>query len=223
MVEIKLPPPTRNVSPETIELKIDTELIRIFDPTRHNATAIGFRGFGPISRFDHHRSNKPKPDSERRIIYVGLTLSCCLVEYFGDGDRIDVQNKQVAKIYLKQSLTLLNLRGSAAMAAGTVSAVSGTTLRKISQAWGRYFYENPQLYGKVDGLIFSKEARRGFLDKRKSCFSGAHNAEDAIALYERAESKLALTKVKVMQLAHPELKTAIFKIAARHSLLVEPY
>jgi hypothetical protein len=207
MVEIKLPPPTRNVSPETIELKIDTELIRIFDPTRHNATAIGFRGFGPISRFDHHRSNKPKPDSERRIIYVGLTLSCCLVEYFGDGDRIDVQNKQVAKIYLKQSLTLLNLRGSAAMAAGTVSAVSGTTLRKISQAWGRYFYENPQLYGKVDGLIFS----------------GAHNAEDAIALYERAESKLALTKVKVMELAHPELKTAIFKIAARHSLLVEPY
>jgi hypothetical protein len=207
MVEIKLPPPTRNVSPETIELKTDTELIRIFDPTRHNATATGFRGFGPISRFDHHRSNKPKPDSERRIIYVGLTLSCCLVEYFGDGDRIDVQNKQVAKIYLKQSLTLLNLRGSAAMAAGTVSAVSGTTLRKISQAWGRYFYENPQLYGQVDGLIFS----------------GAHNAEDAIALYERAESKLALTKVKVLELAHPELKTAIFKIAARHSLLVEPY
>jgi hypothetical protein len=93
------------------------------------------------------------------------------------------------------------------MAAGTVSAVSGTTLRKISQAWGRYFYENPQLYGQVDGLIFS----------------GAHNAEDAIALYERAESKLALTKVKVLELAHPELKTAIFKIAARHSLLVEPY
>ncbi|MGL5834562.1 MAG: RES family NAD+ phosphorylase [Waterburya sp.] len=207
MVEIKLPPPTRNVSPKTIALAPNTKLIRIFDPTRYNATAREFRSFGPISRFDHHRSGKHKQDLKRRIIYVGLTLSCCLVEYFGDGDKIDVKNKQVARIFLSKSLTLLDLRGSGAMAAGTVSAISGTAQKKISQAWGRYFYENPQLYGLVNGLIFS----------------GAHNAEDVIALYERAESVIDSSRLKIMSLNHPTLKSSILKIAKGHGLIVEPY
>ncbi len=93
------------------------------------------------------------------------------------------------------------------MQAGTVSAISGTAQRNISQAWGRYFYENPQLYGLVDGLIFS----------------GAHNSEDAIALYERAESVINSSRLKVMELNHPTLKRSIFQIAERHSLMVEPY
>ncbi len=182
--------------------------IRIYNPTRYNATATDFRSYGAISRFDHHRSqDKPTLDKISKILYFGKTLSCCLVEYFGDGEKIDVTNMQVTRIYLSSSVTLLDLKGSSAMLAGTVSAISATSQRNISQAWGRYFYENPQLYGRIDGLIFS----------------GAHNGEDAIALYERAESIINSSKVKVMNLNHPTLRTSIFKIAKNHSLLVEPY
>ncbi|MGL5836166.1 MAG: RES family NAD+ phosphorylase [Waterburya sp.] len=205
MVKVKLPPPQRNVNPQTIVLPANTKLRRIFDPTRFNATAIGFRSYGPVSRFDHHSSNEPSEDSRRRIIYAGFSLSCCIVEYFGDGEIINVENIKLAIIYLNQELELLDLRGRAAMAAGTVTAISAITQREITQAWGRYFYEHLELYDRVDGLIFS----------------GAHNGEDVIALYERAEDTIGSSKVKIIDLKNETLKSTIFKIADEHGFDVE--
>jgi RES domain len=205
MVKVKLPPPRRNVNPQTIILPANTKLRRIFDPTRFNATAIGFRSYGPVSRFDHHRINEPSEDPERRIIYAGFSLSCCIVEYFGDGEIINVENIKLAIIYLNQELELLDLRGRAAMAAGTVTAISAITQREITQAWGRYFYEHLELYDRVDGLIFS----------------GAHNGEDVIALYERAEDTIGSSKVKIIDLKNETLKSTIFKIADEHGFDVE--
>ncbi|MGL6343415.1 MAG: RES family NAD+ phosphorylase [Waterburya sp.] len=213
MVKVKLPPPQRNVNPQTIVLPANTKLRRIFDPTRFNAiceavsfrTAIGFRSYGPVSRFDHHSSNQPSEDPERRIIYAGFSLSCCIVEYFGDGEIINVENIKLAIIYLNKELKLLDLRGKAAMAAGTVTAISAITQREITQAWGRYFYEHLELYDRVDGLIFS----------------GAHNGEDAIALYERAEDTINSSKVKIIDLKNETLKSTIFKIADEHGFEVE--
>lgn len=205
MVKVKLPPPQRNVNPQTIILPANTKLRRIFDPTRFNATAIGFRSYGPVSRFDHHSSNEPSEDPERRILYAGYSLSCCIVEYFGDGEVINLKNIKLAIIYLNQELELLDLRGRAAMAAGTVTAISAITQREITQAWGRYFYERIELYGRVDGLIFS----------------GAHNGEDAIALYERAEATVNSSKVKIIDLKNETLKSTIFKIADEHGFEVE--
>ena len=230
MVKVKLPPPQRNVNPQTIILLANTKLRRIFDPTRFNATAIGFRSYGPVSRFDHqrcdpaelgsawecvmrsesfrtprHSSNEPSEDPERRIIYAGFSLSCCIVEYFGDGEIINVENIKLAIIYLNKELKLLDLRGKAAMAAGTVTAISAITQREITQAWGRYFYEHLELYDRVDGLIFS----------------GAHNGEDAIALYERAENTISSSKVKIIDLKNETLKSTIFKIADEHGFDVE--
>ncbi|MGH2412245.1 MAG: RES family NAD+ phosphorylase [Microcystaceae cyanobacterium] len=207
MVKLRLPPPTRNVTPQFEILKPGQKLLRIFDPTRYGATAIGFRHYGPLGRFDHHRGKTPAADPARGIIYAGMTLSCCLVEVFGDGDVIEVNQQQVACLTLTDSLKLLDLRGAAAMQAGTVAAISAIAQRSISQAWGRYFYEHPQLYQEVDGLIFNN----------------AHNAEEAIALYERAKRQITSADVKVMELNHPELRSAIFRIAARHDLLVQPY
>jgi hypothetical protein len=207
MVKVNLPPPQRNVNPQTITLPANTKLRRIFDPTRFNATAIGFRSYGPVSRFDHHSSNEPSEDSRRRIIYAGFSLSCCIVEYFGDGEIINMENIRLAIIYLNKELKLLDLRGKAAMAAGTVTAISAITQRKITQAWGRYFYEHLELYDRVDGLIFS----------------GAHNGEDAIALYERAEAIISSSKVKEIDLKSETLRSTILKIADEHSLEVETY
>ncbi len=41
-----------------------------------------------------------------------------------------------------------------AMRAGSVAALAKTAERACSQAWGRYVYEHPELYGMVDGLRF---------------------------------------------------------------------
>jgi hypothetical protein len=207
MVDVKPPPPLRNINPQTIKLAVNTTLRRIYDPTRYNATATGFRSYGPVSRFDHHSSEKPSEDPQRRIIYAGFTLSCCIAEYFGDGEIINVENIKLAIIYLDKELKLLDLRGAAAMAAGTVSAISGITQREITQAWGRYFYEHIELYGEIDGLIFS----------------GAHNGEDTIALYERAESIIHLSKLKAMDMASDTLRKTVIHVADEQGLDVETY
>ena len=206
MVVVRLPPPTGGISPQFTVLEPNTKLLRIFDPTRHNATALGFRNYGPISRFDHQRfdSDKPGIDKDRGILYFGFSLSCCLIEIFGDSRIIQIQEQQIAIVTLTQSLKLLDLRGAAAMRAGTVTAVSAITQRDISQAWGRYFYEHPEFYAEIDGLIFS----------------GAHNGEDAISLYERAISVLSVAKVQELPLKHPDLVQPILEIAENHNLLV---
>ncbi len=113
----------------------------------------------------------------------------------------------VASIYTAETLNLLDLRGNNAMKAGTVTAIAKTANRNLSQTWSRYFYERKDLYSDLDGLIYSN----------------AHNDDDALALYERAQSKLVTSKVKTMPLKHPALRSAIFQIAENHSLLVSPY
>ena len=54
--------------------------------------------------------------------------------------------------------------------------------RILTQAWSRYFYENLDLYEYIDGLIFNN----------------AHDGQMAIALYERAASKLLSAEVSVL-------------------------
>jgi hypothetical protein len=204
MVVVRLPPPTGGISPQYITLNSGDELIRIFDPTQYGATAISFRNYGSISRFDHHREYPNKIDPDRSVIYAGQTLSCCLVEVFGDGDVIELKQQKVAFLTLTASIKLLDLRGSGAMGAGTVAAISAITQRDISQAWGKYFYENFQLYGLIDGLMFS----------------GAHNSEDVIFLYERAKAKIESAKVQVLNLNHPDFLERILETAEIHGLVV---
>ena len=205
MVVVRMPPPIGGISPTHVTLKSGEVLVRIFDPTRYGATATSFRNYGPISRFDHHREYSDKIDPDRSVIYAGLTLSCCLVEIFGDGGIIAVEQQQVAFLTLTNNIKLLDIRGSGAMGAGTVAAISSITQRDISQAWGKYFYEHPELYDEIEGLIFS----------------GAHNGEDAIVLYERAKPKIEPFRIEVLNLNHPDLVVPILEIAEVHGLLVK--
>lgn len=134
MVLIAPPPPHRPVSPLITALVPEQRLIRIFDPTRYNTKALTFRHFGPLSRFDHHRGNTKAltTNDERGINYWGLSLCGCLVEVFGDTAIVEIEQQEVAIVTRFDSLVLLNLRGSGAMKAGSVSALA----REYSRMFG---------------------------------------------------------------------------------------
>lgn len=106
-------------------------LFRIFNPaSRYKTQAKQYRFFGPLLRFDHQQpltkeeatSLKGKEDP-RGMTYWGYTLSCCLVELFGDTKIVEFKDYQVAIAIIEQPLLLLDIRDKAAMAAGSVAAV----------------------------------------------------------------------------------------------------
>lgn len=208
MVVVAPPPPRRRPNPLFHTLPAETRLVRLFDPSRHGATATGFRSYGPLLRFDHHRGRedgKPGDDVERGIYYAAMTLSGCLVEVFGDTGVVDLHRHQVASPILRRDLRLLDLRGSGAMRAGTKAAITKVPDRSLSQAWSRHFYETSEVYGEVDGLIYPN----------------AHNDEEAIALYERAHDALDCPPERVMRLGDEALRAAVLEAADDNDLMVD--
>jgi len=188
-------------------LPAGSKLIRLFDPTKFGATALSFRHFGPVSRFDHHRAPFPTTahDADRGIIYAAQTLSGCLVEIFGDAKIVETSNVEVASLAVSRDLNLLDLRGTGAMNAGTVSAVCKDSNRQFSQAWSRFFYENTFVYRHLDGIIFGN----------------AHNDENAFAFYERCAAAFSATAV--CPLKDDALRVEILKTAQDNNMIVEPY
>ena len=204
MVTIHLPPPQRPISPVSWPLPAGSPLVRIFDPTDHNQTATGFRFAGPFKRFDHHRRLGQRwDDPERGIFYTAPSLEACLVEVFGDNNdgSIEPEERHVAFITTARELHLLDLRGTGrnngAWKAGSVEALSKNGEYAPSQAWSRYFYENPDRYSLVDGLIYSN----------------AHNGDDAIALYERANDAITCPVDQVLRLDDADLRPLLIEAA----------
>jgi RES domain len=205
VVLIAPPPPLRTPDPLHFILPSGSYLLRIFNPTRHNTQALTFRHYGPINRFDHQQittTGKPAADPERGIYYAGFTLSCCLVEYFGDSGVIEIKDEQVARIQLKRDLQLLDLRGSGSLRAGSVAALAKVADRAFSQNWSRYFYEQTVIYETLDGI----------------CYFNAHNDEAAIALYERSKNALSCPDTQMLALNHPSLRPAIQQAALENNL-----
>ena len=208
MVVVDPPPPRRQPNPLFHDLPSGSRLVRLFDPSRHGATATGFRSYGPLLRFDHHRGQgggKPGDDIERGIYYAAMTLSSCLVEIFGDTGVVDLHRHHVASPILRRDLRLLDLRHSGAMRAGTKAAIAKVPDRSLSQAWSRHFYETPEIYSDLDGVIYLN----------------AHNDEDAIALYERASNALECPPGRVMRLDDEALRTAVLEAADDNDLVVD--
>lgn len=208
MVRIAYPPPDRPPAPLLATVPAGTSFVRLFDSTRHGSGPTTFRRFGPLHRFDHQelRGTEPRPaeSASRGIYYAGFTLSCCIVETFGDAGAIEWGGHQVARPVLTRDLRVLDLRGPGAMRAGSVAALAKTAERACSQAWGRYVYEHPELYGMVDGLRFFN----------------AHNDEDALALFERAEDSLHCDPDARAPLSNPAFRPLVMNIARAHNLLV---
>jgi hypothetical protein len=167
MVLILPPPPTVTPRPQYETVEPQTALVRIFNPaSRYKTQAKQYRFFGPLLRFDHQQplikqevgKFKGKEDPLRGITYWGFTLSCCLVELFGDTKIVEFKDYEVAIATLEQPLLLLDIRDQGAMAAGSVAALGSVADRLVSQAWSRYFYEQIDIYQKVLEILFTLNA-----------------------------------------------------------------
>ena len=196
VVRIDPPPPRRPTQAIFHELDIGSRLLRIYRPEPHGQTATGFRRTGPLARFDHHREGV-----DCGIIYAAFTLSCCLVECFGDTGVIENEGRRLGFLQTTRPLQLLELRGRGAMRAGSVTALASTADRDLSQNWSRHFHAT---YPQIDGVIYSS----------------AHNEEAAVALYERAEANFHCEMD--LQLDHRSLRSRILKIASEHAMDAPP-
>lgn len=217
MVLILPPPPTVTPRPQHETVETQTALVRIFNPaSRYKTQASTYRYFGPLLRFDHHQpltkeeavKLNGKEDPNRGITYWGFTLSCCLVELFGDPKIVEFKDYEVAIATLEQPLLLLDIRDKGAMAAGSVAALGSVADRFVSQAWSRYFYEQIDIYQKVDGILYSN----------------AHNGEKAVALYERSEPIILNAKIQTRPLKDKSIRHLIDAAVTENNMnCFEPY
>lgn len=184
-----------------------TNLFRLYDPTRTGTTAASFRYFGPLLRFDHQRAAPgiPVVDSDRGIYYAALTLSSCVVEVFGDVGLIECDEWHIAMPSVTRDVPMLDLRGSGAMRAGSVAALGKTPDHSLSQAWSRHFYGRPE-YRAPEGLLWSN----------------AHNDEESVALYERAEDAITCPTGRMLRLDDPLLRPVLAQIAEANNLILVP-
>jgi hypothetical protein len=206
MVRIASPPPRFSPEPNFHHLEVGSHIVRIFNPNRYNTLALTFRFYGPLHRFDHHRGKLPANDQDRGVYYAAFTLSGCLVEVFGDTGIIEIADERVCRVTVIRPLRLLDLRGSGAMKAGSVSALAKTADRSLSQEWSRYFYERDDLYSRLDGMLYFN----------------AHNDEEAICLYERASGGLACDDADIIPLDSPLLRPAVQEAALTNHLVFVP-
>ena len=209
MAHIAPPPPTRPPRPLFHILRANQYLVRIFDPTDHGTTATGFRYWGPRHRFDHNRVGthaSPAPDPDCGIYYAAANLAGCLVETFGAVGLIEFGEKCVAYPHLTRDLRLLDLRRRGAMRAGANAALAKVADRPLSQQWSRYFYDNAEVYSRIDGLVYFN----------------AHNDAVSFALYERAADALECPPSHVIRLDHPALRPTIVRVALANNLIVPP-
>lgn len=182
---------------------------RVFNPTRYGTRQLTFRRNGPWLRFDHHPGEGRKREAvdhpTRGIFYGAPTLSCCIVEVFGDSRLIepeDLKDYRVAFIEVTRDLSLVDLVDEA-MTAGTIAAISGITSYKKSQAWSRMVYEKAG-FEHIDGIYYR----------------AAHNGQTSYALYERAKSGLHCPAMNVLELGDPGMRIGLLDIANRYGIRV---
>lgn len=130
---------------------------------------------------------------------MGYTLSCCVAEVFGDLGRVEKGGRAVARVTLRRPVHLLDLRGDGAIGAGTFATIAKDPNRTFTQEWSRFFYDEHALFGLVDGLLYLN----------------AHNEENAIAFYERAEDALVCDPRDVISLDDHRLDVELDSIANR--------
>jgi hypothetical protein len=92
-----------------------------------------------------------------------------------------------------------------AMRVGSVAALAKIADRPVSQAWARHLYAHPAIDARVAGFLYRN----------------AHNDEDAVVLFERAEGALGLhpdNPVPVRRLDDALLRPYLRKIARENNL-----
>ncbi len=214
MVRLAPPPPQGRLQPRHHTVPAGSELLRVYNPQRHNTQPLTLRMVGPIERFDHHRRIPPAIlldpvrdlfiDPERGVSYAAMLLSCCLVEVFGEMLSIELDPWEAAVLRPTRPLHLLDLRGAGAMGAGSVAALAKVPDRPLTQEWSRWFYEHEADYQHVDGLFFF----------------GAHNDEESLVLFERCGAALACDSTEVWKLSDTRLRPIIDATALAHGMSI---
>jgi hypothetical protein len=143
-------------------------------------------GFGKTpSRF-----SDPRRRIERNrfaVLYLGESLKVCFLEAVlrdqrngAVGDFLlsehELRARRYAEIAIARELTLVDLRGDAAILMGVPSDVVRGSQQSLSRWWSVAFHEHPQ---KPDSIIYPSRL----------------NAETSLAIYDRAIAKLAVTRV----------------------------
>jgi hypothetical protein len=88
----------------------------------------------------------------------------------------ELRARRYAEIAIARELTLVDLRGDAAIRMGVPSDVVRGSQQSLSRWWSVAFHEHLQ---KPDGIIYPSRL----------------NAETSLAIYDRAIAKLAVTRV----------------------------
>lgn len=144
------------IAPQTIALKVDTPLARIyFAAGPHPSRWDQFRSFGPTAaRWDHHLPDARNAPSEqdRAVLYCAPDVDTCAAEVFQSTRRIDrTRNAPALVVFaLLEAVTLLDLQGVFATTIGASTAIhSGPRAR--ARAWARELYD---AYPDIQGLYY---------------------------------------------------------------------
>jgi hypothetical protein len=187
-----------------ISINAGTVLVRVYDPeSTYKPGPRTFRRNGPRERFDHHRGTMkgaitaPTDDPDRSVYYAALTLSSAIVEVFGNDRTIERGTFRAVYSTVTEPVVVLDLRGNAAIRAGMNHAIGMIEDRAKTHAWSRHIYGDAATYGPVGGLIYAN----------------SHNGEDAILLYERAQSAIATSTQRVRRLAALDMELELLRIA----------
>ena len=146
----------RATPPSLVTIGPDQPLFRIYKrggnyPTLWNQ----FRHYGPLSRFDHHRTdeeNEPRFE-DRGVLYAASDLPTALAEFFQHTrrriNRFD-QHPWLASFRVPGEVQLLNLTDTYCVRAGaSMKLVTGPFAH--TQAWSRGFYD---AYPEIHGLYY---------------------------------------------------------------------
>jgi RES domain len=195
-----------DVNPVFFILEPDSTVLRIH---RKQYDPIFFQYSGPRGRFDHH-DNVSRRGTQYAIPVIQSeqeAFNSCLLEIFGDVGIISensLNTLSICWIKTNRQLVLLDLRNDGAIKAGTVAALSSTPDRVLSQEWSRYFYENENIYSRIDGIIYQS----------------SHTGMPSVVLYERAEGTLIV--IEDLPLNHISLQNKIISAAKYSRLAIEP-
>lgn len=116
------------------------------------------------------------------VLYLGKSLKVCFLEALlrderngtvGDYPVVEdeLQHRLYAEINVASALTLVDLRGDAAIRMGVPSDVARASRQSLARAWSVAFYEHPEA---PDGIIYPSRL----------------NLETDLAIYDRAVPKL---------------------------------
>jgi RES domain len=203
-------PPTDypDVDPTFDRIAPGSVIYRLYSPEPYKTRPATFRRYGPIARFDHHRAGAGgarRRDRNRGIVYASRHFVCSMGEKFGDPGEVKLAGNRVARLAVDEELCLVDLCETAATGVGTTQAIGADGRRKVTQAWGRWLYDHPQL-ADADGLRYTS----------------FHTGLPAIALWERARGKVRCPRGNSWDLASSVLRTDVQVAAFELHLPIAP-